>query len=115
MVVERHLVNAQRAFDLGVNGELVVVDHRENGIKVHERACFGNVEREHLLEARVLQQVARKVLRAGNGRALGQADGHDVPREDEHVAALDGVAVGEVVPHLVLRRGKVAVVEVHVL
>ena len=24
MVVERHLVNAQRAFDLGVNGELVV-------------------------------------------------------------------------------------------
>ena len=44
MLVERHLINAQRALDLGMNGELVVVDHRENRVEVHERARLGNVE-----------------------------------------------------------------------
>ena len=98
-----------------MNGELVVIDHREDGVKVHEGARFGDIEGKDLLEAGVLQQIAGKGLRAGDGGALGQADGHDVLGEHEHVAALDGVAVGQVVPHLIVLRGKVAVVEEHVL
>ena len=94
MLVERHLINAQRALDLGMDGELVIVDHREHGVEVHERARLGNVEGEHLLKVGVL---------------------HDVLGKHEHIAALDRVAVGQVVPHLVVLRGKVAVVEEHVL
>ena len=115
VLVEHHLVDAQRALDLGMDGELVVIDHRKDGIEVHERAGLGDIEGKDLLEAGVLQQVAGKGLRAGDGGALGQADRHDVLGEHEHVAALDGVAVGKVVPLLVLLRGKVTVVEVHIL
>ena len=97
-----------------MDGELVVVDHREHGVEVHERARFGNVEGQYLLKSGVLQQVARKRLRAGDRRALRKADGHDVLRQHEHVTALDGVAVGQIVPHPVVRRGKVAVVEEHI-
>ena len=115
MLVEHHFVNAERALDLRMDGELVIVDHRKDGVEVHERAVLRNVEGEDLLKVRILQQVARERLRAGDRRALGKTDGHNVLRQHEHVAALDGVTVGQVVPHLVVQRGKVSVVEVHVL
>ena len=98
-----------------MNGKLIIVDHGKHRVEVHKGAGLGNIEGKYLLKSGVLQQVAGKGLRAGNGRSLGKADGNDVPGKHQHVAALNRIAVAQVIPHLIAGCGKALVIKVHIL
>ena len=42
------------AENVGVDGELVPVNHGEHGVQMHEGAAFGNVEGQNFLESLTL-------------------------------------------------------------
>ena len=84
-----HLEDPERSFDLGMDRELIVVDHREYRIEMHECPGLRDVHYDDLLELAALQQVAGKSVDRGSGGPLAHADGYRLVVQDQDISAFD--------------------------